>query len=147
MLLRPQRLLIAVVAIVLAACGSTAGPSAAALSVSGAWARPATASAQSAAYMTISNTSGPDSLLSATSPGAGTVELHETTTDSTGMTGMQPVAQVNIPAGRSVQLKPGGYHFMLMGLTGDLTVGKTIELDLVFEHAGKVVVMAEIRQG
>lgn len=142
-----QRLLIAIVAVALAACGSGAASSAAAPSVSDAWARPAAAAGESAAYFTITNSSGTaDALLSATSPGAGTVELHETSTDSSGMTGMHPVARVDIPAGQAVQLKPGGYHFMLMGLTGELAVGKTIELDLVFEHAGKVVVMAEIRQ-
>lgn len=143
-----QRLLIATAAVLLAACSAGAAPSAAALSISDAWARPAGASAQSAAYMTIKNASGSaDALLSATSPGAAMIGLHETTTDGAGMTGMQPVARVDIPAGASVQLKPGGYHFMLLGLTGDLAVGKTIELDLVFEHAGKVLVMAEIRQG
>ena len=36
---------------------------------------------------------------------------------------------------------------MIMGLKSELAVGGTIELDLVFEHAGKVVVQAEIRQG
>jgi copper(I)-binding protein len=147
---RLHRMLIvfAAAAVALAACSAGASPSTAAISVGDAWARPAAASAQSAAYMTIKNTSGStDALLSATSPAAGMVELHETSTDGAGMTGMHPVARLDIPAGSSVQLKPGGYHFMLMSLTGDLVAGKTIELDLVFEHAGKVVVMAEIRQG
>ena len=53
---------------------------------------------------------------------------------------------VDLPAGESVEFKPGSYHVMLMGLSNDLTVGGTIELDLVFEHAGTVVVKAEIRQ-
>jgi len=63
------------------------------------------------------------------------------------MMGMHPVARLEVPAGGSVRLKPGSYHLMLMGLTGDLVAGKTIQLDLVFERAGKVVVAAEIRQG
>jgi copper(I)-binding protein len=63
------------------------------------------------------------------------------------MMGMHPVPRLDIPAGGSVQLKPGSFHLMLIGLTGDLVVDKTIQLDLVFEHAGKVVVTAEIRQG
>ena len=143
-----RMLIVATVVFALGACSAGASPSAAAISVSDAWARPAAASAQSAAYMTIKNSTGSaDALLSATSPAAAMVELHETSTDSAGMTGMHPVARVDIPAGSSVQLKPGGYHFMLMSLTGDLVAGKTIELDLVFEHAGKVIVTAEIRQG
>jgi hypothetical protein len=118
------------------------------MSISGAWARPAAAGGQSAAYLTMTNTSGTmDALLSATSPAAGKVELHETSIDGSGMTGMHPVARVDVPAGQAVELKPGSYHLMLMGLTGELAVGKTIELDLVFEKAGKVVVQAEIRQG
>lgn len=148
--MRPRRLhlLIAVAAIVLAACGTGAAPSGGAPTVSGAWARPAVADGQSAAYFTITNPSTTnDALLSAASPSAGTVEVHETSTDSSGMTGMHPVARVDIPAGGAIQFKPGSYHLMLMRLTGELALGRTIELDLVFEHAGKVVVMAEIRQG
>jgi periplasmic copper chaperone A len=148
MLPRLPVLLVAALALALAACGSAAGPSGAAPSISDAWARPAAADGQSAAYLTINNTSDTaDALLSASSPGAIMVELHETATDGSGMTGMQPVARLDIPAGASVELKPGGHHLMLMGLAGELTVGETIELDLVFEHAGKVVVMAEIQQG
>ena len=74
------------------------------------------------------------------------VEVHETSVDGAGMTDMQPVAKVVIPAGQSVVFKPGSYHLMLMDLTAELTAGETIELDLVFEHAGKVVVRAAIRQ-
>lgn len=144
----PRLFFLAVAAMVIAACGSSATPSTATPSITDAWARPAAAGGQSAAYFTITNTSGTaDAFLSVTSAAAAPVELHETTTDGAGMMGMHPVARLDIPAGGSVQLKPGGYHLMLMGLTGELTVGKTIRLDLVFEHAGKVVVTAEIRQG
>jgi len=146
--------ILAVAAISIAACGSSATPSGAtpsgavAISISDAWARPGPAGGQSAAYFTIKNTSGTaDALLSGTSPGAAPVELHETSTDGNGMMGMHPVTRLDVPAGGSVQLKPGSYHLMLMGLTGDLVAGKTIPLDLVFERAGKVVVAAEIRQG
>ena len=148
-LLLARSFIVALAAIAIAACGPAAAPSStAAISISDAWARPGAAGGQSAAYLTIANTSGTaDALLSATSPGAAPVQLHETTTDGAGMMGMQPVARLDVPAGGSVQLKPGSYHLMLMGLTGDLVAGKTIQLDLVFEHAGKVVVMAEVRKG
>jgi hypothetical protein len=140
--------ILAVAAVAIVACGSGAASPAAAPSIKDAWARPGAAGGQSAAYLTITSTSGAaDALLSATSPSASKVELHETTTDGAGMMGMHPVARLGIPAGGSVQLKPGSYHLMLMGLTGDLAAGKSIQLDLVFERAGKVVVTAEIRQG
>ena len=140
--MRPRpRLLVIAAAVVLAACSSGAAPS-----VSGAWARPAAAAGSSAAYFTITAPSGAaDALLTATSPVADMVQIHETTTDGSGMTGMDAVDRVDVPAGSSVEFKPGGHHLMLMGLTSALAPGSTIELDLVFEHAGKVVVQAEIR--
>lgn len=132
---------------VLAAC-SSAGSSGAAITIGDPWARAAAAGGQSAAYFTMTNTSSTaDALLSASSPAAGMVEVHETTVDGSGMSAMHPVDRVDVPAGESVVLKPGSYHVMLMGLTSELPVGKTIQLDLVFERAGKVVVQAEIRQG
>jgi copper(I)-binding protein len=137
-----------VAAVVMAACGSGASPSATAPSISGAWVRPAPADGESAAYLKITaGSAAGDTLLSASSPGASVVELHETSTDASGMTGMHPLARLEIPAGQTVELKSGSYHLMLSGLTGQLAAGKTVELDLLFEHAGKVVVTAEIRQG
>ena len=100
----------------------------------------------SAAYLTITS-AGADALVSVTSPAAAMVQMHQTSTDASGVTSMGPVLRCEIPAGQPVALKPGGQHLMLMGLTRDLTAGGTLELDLVFEHAGKVVVMADIRQG
>lgn len=150
--MRPSRslvLFIAASALVIAACGSSGGSSAASAAapqVSGAWARSAPNAGQSAAYFTISNPStAADALLSASSPDAGMVEVHETSTDGSGMTGMHPVERVAIPAGGSVTFKPGSYHLMLMDLHAALSAGGTVELDLVFEHGGKVVVKAEIR--
>lgn len=53
-----------------------------------------------------------------------------------GMMGMQPVARVEIPAGGSLQLKPGSYHVLLIGLVKDLKAGDTIDLTVKFERAG-----------
>jgi copper(I)-binding protein len=150
--MRPDRRLLAgilalvAIAALLAAC-SGAAPSATP-TIAQAWARPAAAGADSAAYMTITGAANQaDALLSASSPAADMVELHEVSTDASGMTGMHPIDRLDIPAGTSVTLKPGGYHLMVMGVKSELAVGGTIELDLVFEHAGKVVVQAEIKQG
>jgi copper(I)-binding protein len=97
-----------------------------------------------AGYLTISNPGGqPDALIAAASPLAGSVELHETTTMS-GMAGMQPVSKIEIPAGATVELKPGGYHLMLMN-PKPLTVGATADIELTFEKAGKVMVKAEVK--
>ena len=61
------------------------------------------------------------------------------------MMGMQPVARLEIPAGGTVQLAPGGYHIMLIGLTKDLKVGDTVQVTLKFEKAGDVTVTAQVR--
>ena len=61
-----------------------------------------------------------------------------------GMMGMQPVARLEIPAGGTVELKPGGYHIMLMGLARPLKEGDEIELTLSFAKAGDVKVKAKV---
>jgi copper(I)-binding protein len=61
------------------------------------------------------------------------------------MMGMRPVARVEIPAGGTLELKPGSYHIMLIGLSKDLVVGEKIEITLKFEKAGEVKVTAEVR--
>lgn len=138
-----------VAAIALVACSGPSAPAGpVAPTIEGAWARPAAAGAESAAYLTITAAPGQaDALMSVSSPDAATVELHEATSDASGMMGMQPIEHLYIHAGETIELKPGGFHMMVMGLTRELSVGGTLELDLVFEHAGKVVVQAEIRQG
>jgi periplasmic copper chaperone A len=148
--MRPSRLLLALTTVavgaaaLLAACsGSASKPQ-----IGDAWARPGTAGAESAAYFAITAPSGQgDALLSASSPAANMVQLHEVSTDAQGMTGMHHIDRLDVPAGETVRLEPGGYHLMLMGLTADLAVGGTIELTLMFEQAGSVVVQAGIRQG
>lgn len=154
-------------AIVAGACSSSG---AAPIAVSGAWARASSAmAAAGAAYMTIRNNgSSPDALIGATSPAARTVEVHETVAVTTpaptasgggmasavpsasgdaggGMMGMQPIPRLEVPAGSSVELKPGSYHIMLIGLNQELKVGGTISITLKFEKAGEVTVSAEIR--
>jgi copper(I)-binding protein len=74
------------------------------------------------------------------------VELHQTSTDASGMTGMQSMDGVAIPAGATVTMAPGSMHLMVMGLAKDLVVGGTLDLELTFRSAGTVKVRAEIKQ-
>jgi copper(I)-binding protein len=132
----------------LAACAGASPAPSAGVVVTGAWVRlPAGMSANTAAYMTISAGSEADALVGASSSIASMVGIHETTTDPSGMTGMHPVARIEIPANGTVKLEPGGYHVMLEGLTQALTAGQTVSIALTFEHAGQVVVAAEVRAG
>jgi copper(I)-binding protein len=64
---------------------------------------------------------------------------------SPGMMTMQPVDRIEVPAGETVSLEPGGYHIMLLALADPLEVGATVELTLTFEVAGAQVVRAEVR--
>ena len=111
------------------------------------WARAASqADGVSAVYMVIENTGDqPDRLLHAHCDAAETVEIHESRTEG-GVMKMQPVDGVDIPAHGSVELKPGGLHVMLIGLTRDLDPGDELELELHFEQAGHVTVRAMVQK-
>jgi len=147
-------ILLAVVALLAAACGSStpAAPAASTpvpggfISVTAAWARPAAAGSDSAAYLTITNGRlADDVLVGASSPAVTSAEIHETSTDANGMTGMHKVDQLVIPTGRTVVFDEGGHHVMLIGLTQALEVGKTFPLTLTFEQTGAVTVAVEVR--
>ncbi|NJN17142.1 MAG: copper chaperone PCu(A)C [Oscillochloris sp.] len=103
------------------------------------------AGGNSAAYMVLVSSGNADRLLSASTDAATTVEIHETQIDD-GVMRMRPLVDgLAIPAGGQVELKPGGYHIMLMGLTGDLDEGEQITLTLNFEQAGAIEVQAPVR--
>lgn len=154
--LRPTRLALIVAAAfaLLAGCSGAAASPSAGITVTDAWARTSSAMASAgAAYATITNAgSAADALIGASSPAAATVEVHETVAIGSpdasggGMMGMQPVARVEIPAGGSLQLKPGSYHVMLIGLVRDLKAGDTIDLTLAFEKAGAITVKVQVRE-
>ncbi len=71
-------------------------------------------------------------LISAQSPVAGVVEVHEMTMDG-GVMKMRAVPSLALPAGKTVDLKPGGYHVMLMDLKGQVKDGDTVPVTLVVE--------------
>ncbi|MEO8273503.1 MAG: copper chaperone PCu(A)C [Chloroflexota bacterium] len=139
-----------VFALSLGACSSgvPAATTAVAPVITGAWVRPPQGMDRPAAgYLVITGGSQGDALIGASSPVAGSVELHETTTDPSGMTGMHPVARVEVAAGSTVTFQPGGYHLMFMQLSGTIEIGGTVQIDLTFEKAGKISVQAEVKQG
>jgi copper(I)-binding protein len=71
-------------------------------------------------------------LVGFSTPVAGTAELHEMAMDGNVMR-MRPVDGLELPAGQSVELKPGGHHLMLMALKRPLTAGSTVPLVLRFK--------------
>ncbi len=71
-------------------------------------------------------------LVSASSPVAGLVEIHEMTMDKNVMK-MRAIPGLDLPAGKAVELKPGGYHVMLLDLKQQLKDGDTVPVTLVVE--------------
>ncbi len=144
-----KRALIGVVLILVAAltaCGGTGGAAGSSINVSDAWVRnPLISDQPGAAYLGMQNNGAADRLLSVTSDIAQTIELHESM-ESGGMMQMSPVANIPVPANGKVELKPGGFHMMLMGLTRPLKVGDEVQLTLNFEKAGKIPVTAEVKE-
>jgi copper(I)-binding protein len=145
------RILVAVLLLLVAAgCAPLPATSPAAgpgIAVEGAFARPSPSEGGTGgAFMTIANNSGAaDRLIRASSPAAKMVEIHETIDDN-GVMKMRPVAGgFEIPAGGKLELKPGGKHIMLMGLTAPLTEGGEVEITLTFEKAGEVTVKAPVK--
>lgn len=72
-------------------------------------------------------------LVAVASPVAGVVEIHEMVMDKDVMK-MSPVPALELPAGQAVELKPGGYHVMLMGLKAQVKEGDQVPLTLVIEN-------------
>ena len=123
-----------------------------------------------AVYMELTSADG-DALVGASVPSdiAGTVEIHETvvaddassdttmamgggssdTTETTmggmGQMTMQPIDSLELPAGETVALEPGGYHIMLIDLVAPLETGQEIEVTLTFENAGERTITVPVQ--
>ena len=132
-------------AVVMTACGGSSDSTTSGLTVSDAWVRnPITPDQPGAGYLVIQNNGAADKLLSVTSDIVQTIELHESMM-SGNMMQMSPVPNIEVPANGKVELKPGGFHLMLIGLTRPLKVGDKVQLTLNFEKAGKIPVTADVR--
>jgi hypothetical protein len=116
-----------------------------AVEVKNAWAR-ATVTGQMAtgAFMTLTAKEGA-TLVGVATPAAGVAQVHEMKMEG----GVMKMAEVKgglvLPAGKAVELKPGGYHLMLMDLKAPLTNNTTVPLTLVFKDAKGVESKTEIK--
>ncbi len=117
---------------------------AAAVKVDGGWAR-ATVQGQkgTGAFMNITAKEGTQ-LVGISSAVAGVAEVHEMKMDGDVMK-MRAVPALDLPAGKTVQLKPGGYHVMLMDLKMPLTKDSTVPMTLRFKDAKGKESQLEIR--
>ena len=111
-------------------------PAFAQVSVKEPWVR-ATVAQQKATGAFMQITSAQDArLVEAKSPVAGVVEVHEMVMEKDVMK-MRAVPGLDLPAGKSIELKPGGYHVMLMDLKQQMKVGDSVPMTLVVEGKDK----------
>ena len=112
--------------------------------VHGAWVRATVAGQKSTgAFMRITASSA-TRLVGVSSPVAGVAEVHEMKMNGSVMT-MREAPVVELPAGKAVDFKSGGYHLMLMDLKQPLLPGSTVPLALKFRDSGGVESRVEMR--
>lgn len=83
-------------------------------------------------------------LVSAKSPVANIVEIHEMAMDN-GVMKMRAIPGIEIPAGQKLDLKPGGYHVMLIDLKQQIKAGDMVPITLVFEGLDKKQQTVEVK--
>ena len=117
------------------------------LRVSDVWAKATPPQARVAGgYLSVQNRGdAADKLLRVESAAAASVELHEMS-DAGGVARMREVTNgVELPAGSTTTLKPGGYHLMFIEPKQPFVEGQTIKATLVFEKAGSLPVVFDVR--
>ena len=110
------------------------------LEISQPWARATAPTAPAGGgYLAITNKgTTPDRLVSASSPAAQTVQVHEMKMDGNIMRMREVEHGLEIAPGATIKLAPGGLHLMMMGLKGPFKQGTTVPVTLVFEKAGRI---------
>ncbi|TAG02188.1 MAG: copper chaperone PCu(A)C [Betaproteobacteria bacterium] len=93
----------------------------------------------SAAFMVFDNKGAADKLLSVTGDVAREIQIHSMVREA-GVMRMREIKSLDIPANGKAELKPGGFHIMLIGLKDGLKDGHKFPLKLKFEKAGEVTV-------
>jgi copper(I)-binding protein len=115
------------------------------IEIKNAWARATPGGAQTAAaYVTIEAPSG-DRLTGVSTPAAQKADIHSMTMDN-GVMKMRQLDGLDLPAGKEVTLKPGGYHIMLTGLAKPLEAGQSFPLTLNFAKAGAQQVTVSVQK-
>jgi copper(I)-binding protein len=117
-----------------------------ALEIEHPWTRATASTAKTGGgFLTITNKgTTPDRLIAARSPVSLKVEVHEMKMDGSVMRMREVEGGIEIPPGKTVTLKPGGYHIMFMELKAPLAQGGKAPVTLVFEKAGSIDVELKI---
>jgi copper(I)-binding protein len=113
--------------------------------VSAAWSRPAAAGTTGAGFLTLANPGKTaDALVAVESPVARKVEMHRSVMKA-GVSSMQKLERLDLPAGGRVTFAPGGLHLMLLGLKQPLKTGDKAPATLVFASGARVATQFEVR--
>ncbi len=94
-------------------------------------------------YLMLDNKGRDDKLVSASAAISASVELHSMSMEGDVMR-MRQVDTIALPTGTKVELKPGGYHLMFVGLKAPLKAGDKFPMKLKFEKAGEVEVTVNV---
>ena len=128
----------------LAALAVTSAPAFAQTTVTDPWVRGTVAPQKATGLFAQITSAQGGRLVSARSPLAGVVEIHEMKMEGDVMR-MRAVPDLALPAGQAVALKPGGYHLMLLDLKQALKAGDSVPVTLVVEGADKKRETIEIK--
>ncbi|EHK63692.1 copper chaperone PCu(A)C [Achromobacter arsenitoxydans] len=106
------------------------------LSVQDAWVRATVPNQHATGVFMRLTSAAPGRLVAVESQAAKHVEVHEMAMQDNVMK-MRQVPGIDLPAGQAVELKPGGYHVMLIDLAGQIAPGDHVQLTLVVEDASR----------
>jgi periplasmic copper chaperone A len=116
------------------------GANVGAISINHPWARATPGAVKnSAAFMVFDNKGTADKLISVSGDVAKDIQIHSMVTEA-GVMKMREIKSLDIPANGKAELKPGGFHVMLIGLKDGLKEGEKFPLKLKFEKAGEITV-------
>lgn len=99
----------------------------------------------SAVFMQIRNQGNDLELVKASSDAAKVVELHTHVNDQ-GVMRMRKVDKIDLPAGQTVELRPGGLHVMFIGLKRDLNIGESVDVNLEFSDGSQIQITAPVHK-
>jgi len=104
------------------------------------WSRATPSTAPSAGgFLTLTNKgNAPDRLIAIETPAAKQAEIHEMKMDGAVMRMRELENGVVLPPGQTIELKPGGYHVMFIGLKAPFVKDQNVSATLVFEKAGRI---------
>lgn len=121
-----------IVMVAAAALAAVTGARAGELSISDAWFRALPAGLPAGGYFSLHNAGPvPVELVAAESAACGTLMLHQSTNEG-GMSRMQDVKSITVPAGGTVAFAPGGYHLMCVNPGAAMAPGGRVPVSLVF---------------